>query len=140
MANGPHTESRRDAQCGAHLASEEKEEVCEMDEEVASEEEEEREKLIRRRRRRRRRRVDPTKPIVIFALVDNNRTVFRVFPLMTYVSHKTRLVKLSPPPRRRKDAVKSGTTKSDACLYVFRDNLEFSETKVFTFQEEHLSK
>ena len=112
MANGPHTETRRDAQCGAHLANEEKEEVCEMDEEVASEEEEEeeREKLIRRRSRRR--RVDPTKPAVIFALVDKNRTVFRVFLLMTYVSHKTRLVKLSPPPRRRKDAVKSGTTKS----------------------------
>jgi hypothetical protein len=112
VANGPHTETRRDAQCGAHLANEEKEEVCEMDEEVASEEEEEeeREKLIRRRSRRR--RVDPTKPAVIFALVDKNRTVFRVFLLMTYVSHKTRLVKLSPPPRRRKDAVKSGTTKS----------------------------
>ena len=100
MANGPQTETRRDAQCGAHLANEEKEEVCEMDEEVASEEEEEeREKLIRRRRRRRRRRVDPTKPAVIFALVDKNRTVFRVFLLMTYVSHKTRLVKFSPPPR-----------------------------------------
>jgi len=112
VANGPHTETRRDAQCGAHLANEEKEEVCEMDEEVASEEEEEeeREKLIRRRSRRR--RVDPTKPAVIFALVDKNRTVFRVFLLMTYVSHKTRLVKLSPPPRKRKDAVKSGTTKS----------------------------
>ena len=81
-----------------------------MDEEVASEEEEEeeREKLIRRRRRR----VDPTKPAVIFALVDKNRTVFRAILLMTYVSHKTRLVKVSPPPRRRKDAVKSGTTKS----------------------------
>jgi len=109
VANGPHTESRRDAQCGAHLANKEKEEVCEMDEEVASEDEEERERLIRRRRRRR--RVDP-KPTVIFALVDKNRTVFRAILLMTYVSHKTRLVKVSPPPRRRKDAVKSGTTKS----------------------------
>ena len=30
VANGPHTETRRDAQCGAHLANQEKDEVCEM--------------------------------------------------------------------------------------------------------------